>query len=69
MVAASQAAGALPVGDPERIAALLLALGHGAADLALGGHLGRQGKGHADPQDLVDDLFALFEAAQRHLCD
>jgi len=64
-VAAAQGAGALPAGDPERVAALLLALGHGAADLALGGHLSRDGKGHADPEDLVDDLFALFEKAVR----
>jgi len=62
-VAAAQAAGALPAGDPERVSALLLALCHGAADLALGGHLSRDGKGHADPQDLLDDLFALFERA------
>jgi AcrR family transcriptional regulator len=60
-VAAAQAAGAFPAGDPDRISALLLALCHGAADLALGGHLARDGKGHADPEDLVDDLFALFE--------
>lgn len=62
-VAAAQAAGALPAGDPDRVAALLLALGHGAADLALGGHLARDGKGHADPEDLIDDLFALFARA------
>jgi len=64
-VAAAQGAGALPAGDPERASALLLALAHGAADLALGGHLSREGKGHADPEDLVDDLFALFEKAVR----
>jgi len=63
-VAAAQTAGALPVGDPERVSALLLALGHGAADLALGGHLSREGKGHADPEDLLDDLFALFAKAE-----
>lgn len=62
-VAAAQAAGAVPAGDPDRVSALLLALGHGAADLALGGHLARDGKGHADPEDLIDDLFALFEQA------
>ena len=58
--AAAQAAGVVPSGDPERLAALIQALGHGAADLALSGHLSREGKGHADPQDLVDDLFALL---------
>ena len=62
-VAAAQAKGDLPPGDPERVSALLLALGHGAADLALGGHLSREGKGHADPEDLVEDLFDLFERA------
>ena len=63
VVVAAQAEGALPDGDPERVSALLLALGHGAADLALGGHLSREGKGHADPEDLVDDLFDLFKRA------
>jgi AcrR family transcriptional regulator len=62
-VAAAQATGALPPGDPERLSAMLLALGHGAADLALGGHLSRDGKGHADPEDLLDDLFALWARA------
>src|ERR1700694_5074972 len=38
-VEAAQGAGRIPVGDPERIAALILALAHGAADLALSGHL------------------------------
>jgi AcrR family transcriptional regulator len=52
----------LPAGDPERLAALLLALAHGAADLALSGHLARDGKGHADPADLIDDLLARLAA-------
>jgi AcrR family transcriptional regulator len=59
-VTEAQASGQLPPGDPERITALILALAHGAADLALGGHLARDGKGHADPGDLLDDLFALL---------
>lgn len=59
-VAAAQAAGALKPGDPERVAALIQALGHGAADLALGGHLARDGKGAADPEDLLDDLLRLL---------
>lgn len=59
-VVEAQATGGLPAGDPERITALILALAHGAADLALGGHLARDGKGHADPGDLLDDLFALM---------
>jgi hypothetical protein len=54
---AAQEDGDLPSGDPERLTALLLALAHGATDLALSGHLARDGKGHADPTDLVDDLF------------
>ncbi|MDB5426258.1 MAG: TetR family transcriptional regulator [Phenylobacterium sp.] len=59
-VVRAQAAGQLVAGDPERVTALILALAHGAADLALGGHLSREGKGHADPGDLLDDLFALM---------
>jgi AcrR family transcriptional regulator len=61
-VTAAQEDGGLPAGDPERVAALLRALAHGAADLALSGHLSRTGKGHADPTDLVDDLFACLTA-------
>lgn len=55
-VGAAQAAEALPEGDPERVAALVLAVAHGAVDLALSGHLSATGKGHASPDDLVDDL-------------
>ena len=62
-VAAAQADGELPPGDPERLTALLLALAHGAADLALSGHLARNGKGHADPADLIEDLFAQLTAS------
>lgn len=57
LVTAVQKAGALPGGDAERLTALLLALAHGAVDLALSGHLARDGKGRADPDDLIDDLF------------
>jgi AcrR family transcriptional regulator len=57
-VAAAQDDGDLPAGDSERLTAMFLALAHGAADLALSGHLARNGKGHADPADLIDDLFA-----------
>jgi AcrR family transcriptional regulator len=56
IVRAAQERGQLGHGDPERIASLMLALAHGAADLALGGHLSAAGKGHADPEHLVDDL-------------
>jgi AcrR family transcriptional regulator len=55
-VARAQADGALPPGDPERLAALIQATAHGAVDLALSGHLSSTGKGRADPDDLVDDL-------------
>ena len=64
-VAAAQAAGELPAGEPERLSSLLVALAHGAADLALGGHLSATGKGAADPEDLVDDLFAYLRACVR----
>jgi hypothetical protein len=53
---AGQAGQTLPAGDPERLAALVLAVAHGAVDLSLSGHLSTTGKGHANPQDLVDDL-------------
>lgn len=59
-VAAAQAAGELPAGDPDRLAALFLALAHGAADLALSGHLSAPGKGSADPEDLLDDLIGYL---------
>jgi len=62
VVVAAQDDGSLPPGDPERLAALLLALVHGASDLALSGHLSRRGKGHADPADLVDDLLGHLGA-------
>ena len=59
-VQTAQGAGELPPGDPERLTALLLAVAHGAADLALSGHLAADGKGHADPEDLVADLFGYL---------
>jgi hypothetical protein len=62
-VEAAQEANELPRGDPERVAALILAVTHGAVDLALSGHLARRGKGHADPNDLVNDL---LEYLRRH---
>lgn len=63
VVQAAQDSGDLPAGDPDRMTALLQALAHGAADLALSGHLARDGKGHADPDDLVDDLLARLATA------
>lgn len=63
LVAATQEAGALPAGDPERLAALLRALAHGAADLASAGHLAPDGKGHAGPGDLIDDMLRYLRQA------
>jgi AcrR family transcriptional regulator len=63
IVARAQRAGALPPGDPVRLAALLRALAHGAADLASAGHLAADGKGHAGPADLVDDLLGYLRHA------
>jgi len=61
-VTRAQAASDLPAGDPERVTALLQALAHGAADLALSGHLAADGKGHAGPEELVADLFGYLQA-------
>ncbi len=59
VVAEAQKSGELPAdGDPERLAALIRATVHGAVSLSLVGHLSADGKGHADPDDLVRDLFA-----------
>ncbi|MBX6766316.1 MAG: TetR/AcrR family transcriptional regulator [Actinomadura rubrobrunea] len=63
VVGRAQRAGALPGDDPERLAGLLLAVAHGAVDLSLIGHLARDGKGHAEPGDLVDDLLAHLTTA------
>jgi AcrR family transcriptional regulator len=66
----AQAANELPPGNPERTAYLMLALAHGAVDLALAGHLSAKGKGAADPEMLVDDLVALIKAqVKRHRRD
>jgi AcrR family transcriptional regulator len=56
IVKAAQSRFELPKSDPERLAALMLALAHGAVDQALAGHLSSTGKGNADPEDLFDDL-------------
>jgi AcrR family transcriptional regulator len=65
IVTAAQDAGDVPAGDPERMAALVRALAHGAADLAAAGHLRPDGKGHAGPADLVDDLLEYLGRAAR----
>ena len=64
-VRAAMETGDLPTADPDRTTALVLALSHGAADLALSGHLGRDGKGNASPEDLVNDLLDVLKAAAR----
>jgi AcrR family transcriptional regulator len=56
LVIAAQGEADLPPGDPERLTALVTAVAHGACHLHLSRHLSRTGKGHADPDDLVDDL-------------
>jgi AcrR family transcriptional regulator len=63
VVADAQAAGALPRGDAVRLASLLRAVAHGAADLASAGHLQSQGKGQAGADDLVDDLLGYLRTA------
>lgn len=59
----AQQRGALPQGDPERVAALLRATAHGAADLAIAGHLSPNGKGHAHATELIDDLLGHIRPA------
>lgn len=61
----AQHAGELASGNPERIAYLMLSLAHGAVDLALAGHLSAKGKGAADPEMLIDDLFSLLRRNAR----
>jgi AcrR family transcriptional regulator len=63
LVQAAQEAGSLPAADPVRLASLVRSVAHGAADLAASGHLSAEGKGHASPQQLVDDLLAYLKAA------
>jgi AcrR family transcriptional regulator len=63
IVTAAQDAGTLPGGDPVRLASLLRALAHGGADLASAGHLMPDGKGHASPEQLVDDLLGYLRVA------
>jgi AcrR family transcriptional regulator len=60
IVEAAQARSELPKGDADRLAALMLALAHGAVDQALAGHLSVTGKGNANPEDLFDDLLGYL---------
>ena len=61
LVTSAQEVCALPPGDPVRLASLLRALTHGAADLAFAGHLAGTGKGNAAPDELVDDLLGYLQ--------
>jgi AcrR family transcriptional regulator len=63
LVVTQQRAGRLPGADPERLAALLQALAHGAVALTLAGHLSPIGKGKAAPGELIDDLICHLAAA------
>jgi AcrR family transcriptional regulator len=63
LVAWAQEVRALPPGDAVRLASLLRALTHGAADLAFAGHLNATGKGNAAPDELVDDLLGYLHDA------
>jgi AcrR family transcriptional regulator len=60
IVAHAQAAGALPPGDPARLAALIHATAHGAADLALSATEARP----PAPADLVGDLLDYLTSAR-----
>lgn len=59
-VVAGQKVRELPEGDAERVGFLILSVAHGATNLALSGHLSSQGKGKAEPHDLVEDLFGFL---------
>ena len=59
LVRSAQAKEQMGAGDPDRIASLLLATAHGAASLALNGHLEKDGKQVA-PGELIDDLLAAL---------
>jgi AcrR family transcriptional regulator len=63
IVEAAQSRAELPAGDPGRLGALMLALLYGAVAQSLTGHLSAEGKGGADPEDLVDDLLRYLKAA------
>jgi AcrR family transcriptional regulator len=63
LVARAQEVRTLPPGDSVRLASLLRALTHGAADLAFADHLTGTGKGSAAPDELVDDLLGYLHDA------
>lgn len=61
-IRAAQQKGELPHGDAERLGHLLLALAHGAADLALAGHLSGTSERPLQADELVDDLIGYLRA-------
>lgn len=65
LVVAAQNEELLPGSNADRMASLLQALAHGAADLALNGHLSAKGKGQAEPEDLIDDLLRYLRLSAR----
>ncbi|MEQ8267275.1 MAG: TetR/AcrR family transcriptional regulator [Parvibaculum sp.] len=65
LVGAAQKAELLPGTNADRMASLLQALAHGAADLALNGHLSATGKGQAEPEDLIDDLLRYLRLSAK----
>jgi AcrR family transcriptional regulator len=60
-----QAAGELPPSDPQRLTGLVWACAHGAAGLALDGHITPEGRGRARAADLVEALFDHLGASGR----
>src|SRR5215211_7356633 len=66
VVADAQGAGVLPTRDSVRLASLLRALAHGAAQLASTGHLQAKGKGHASADELVEDLLDYLRDAAKN---
>ncbi|WP_265736834.1 TetR-like C-terminal domain-containing protein [Actinacidiphila yeochonensis] len=63
VVTEAQRAGCLPAGDPARLAALVQATAHGAADLAYAGHLSEGSAVRTLPGHLVDELLDCLEEA------
>lgn len=60
LVRAAQGRKQMAPGDPDRSVSLLLAIAHGAASLALNGHLEKPGKSVAKPGDTIDDLLVAL---------
>lgn len=63
-VETGQRSGELTEGNAERVGFLILSVAHGAANLSLSGHLSATGKGKAEPEDLLNDLFGVLHRAR-----